>query len=275
VAACTLLLAEVIQGQIINGDFEGPTPASWRVLPGTGQPAGAQPPARRVVPPPRGNRAGHIGESGGVPGDEGAGIFQVFNCFAIQPEAWCSVTFQASWTVPPGVAETASIYLANANGGQEASLPAGTGTYTLSIRGCLDPTVLGFFVDSGPTDPVGIQSRLIIDNVACQCGTNDLTSTNLLKRSSYRQGGPGRDLEDPPLPEVVVTVQPGYNSIGANYLQGANTLDEVLAGAADGTQLFKWNSVLQNIEPPYTYFNGVWQPPGGVLRPGGRSVPAQ
>lgn len=266
VLAGVLLAALPGRGQIVNGGFEGPTAAPWRAQPGAGQPPGAQPPTRRVVPPPAGNRVGHLGQFGGVPGDEGAAIYQEFNCADGGSGAWCSVTFQATRLLVGN--ETASVYLGNANGAERATLPAGAGTYTLSIPGCLNPTVVAFFVDSAPGDPPGIQSQLRVDNVSSSCGPADATSPALAKQPTPPQTWSGIPLQEPPVSAVTVSVLEGWSSLGNNFIRGGNTLDEVLPSVVEGTRLVKWNSAIQDYEPvQYLFLGGRWEPSGGALAP--------
>ena len=55
-----------------------------------------------------------------------------------------------------------------------------------------------------------------------------------------------------------VTVYPGNNYLADNLCQGTNnTLNDVLSGVPDDTELFFWDQTLQDFDQPETYFAGI------------------
>lgn len=179
---------------IVNGNFQAGTPP-WRAIPGfnnpNNNPPGSTRPAVGQIPAPLGapgNRGGFVGSTmRGVPGVEGAGIGQAFGC-GNDPDKWCTITFDAIFQSRAGIAENAYAIAGNGSGaaGAVRAVPIGQSiggvptftTYTLSVKGCLNPTIIAFFAVSGGGDPPGIMSRLTIDNVTCVCTADD-QSNNL------------------------------------------------------------------------------------------------
>jgi hypothetical protein len=68
-----------------------------------------------------------------------------------------------------------------------------------------------------------------------------------------------------------ITLPPGSSLIANHLDNGGNSLNTVLSGVPDGTQLQKWNC---SSFVTYTYDEGLgtWSPPGGTLRPGEGAV---
>lgn len=63
-----------------------------------------------------------------------------------------------------------------------------------------------------------------------------------------------------------IPIPPGSRLIANHLDNGGNTLDEVLPGVPDGTQISKYNC--NNTYTDYTVNGGVWLPSGGTLGPG-------
>jgi hypothetical protein len=64
------------------------------------------------------------------------------------------------------------------------------------------------------------------------------------------------------------TLPAGYSTIANNFNIGANSLEEVWPNPADGTMLFKFDSLASNYLTFYYSSDFGWEPAGGTLAPG-------
>ena len=128
------------------------------------------------------NNQAMLGDHPGTPDTVGAelvGLTQTFNCEnadEAEPERFCTIVFDADYTVPAGVNEQAAVTVINAIGAISARIPRGEGRYTLSAPGCVDVTAIIFDIESLAGDPKGYESTLLFDNVQCFCTTDDADS---------------------------------------------------------------------------------------------------
>lgn len=189
---------------IVNGDFEGPTAAPWR---GGGDARRLCIPAGLPVNPQYGRYLGLMGPTVQV-----SFIRQTFSC--VDEGNFCNVTFDAIFN-PTNPANRAFVVLQNAGTTAVGIIP-GTGTYTIAIPECLDPTTVTFIMNN----TVARGSLLLIDNVTCAC----LPTNN----TDIEPGSPG---DVPELPTESELVDAVANDCNGN--DNPDTLDIALGFSED------------------------------------------
>ncbi len=178
IASLTVLTPRITHADgIVGGDFEGPPPgAGWQAIFQAPPAGGADLPGIATFA----GGADHEGRVGDNPatadavGFEPSGILQTFDCFIPDRENMhCTVIFDAEHLGPDaGVGEQANVTLFHGAGHVTGLIPAGGGRHTLSIPFCSRATSVAFWIES-VTPPPGLTSRLLIDNVECDCTEGD------------------------------------------------------------------------------------------------------
>lgn len=218
--AVTLLCSESAFGQVINGDFEGPTTAPW-TLAYHENPPGCFPPFRAApfnLPYPPGPQPdefhllwiGQVPAVPPIPGCDPSGAYQWFDCET--GGSYCTVSFQYQFD-QIDLDDDAVFVLKSSGGLVYKVLPPSevTSTVSVSVQGCGSGALVLFAAVDDHSD--GIQSVLWIDNVQSQCTANDDTTPGL----DDFTGDLGFDLDnlpEDPLPDRNLSAVPAVSEWG-------------------------------------------------------------